>query len=242
MTLKKSEADRRYLYVWDTKVNGLFEQLLRVEKVSGDGPHDRDSKVRAVENYYLEQNLVGTPQDPKEYFKGTLSMRWGMYDDIESRPRDRPPLVYFGGLDPTTPLIVGLGGSSVHVLGHAGASSTHSRAATPTLVRWIVGGLYDEQSLFVLHREMEFGITRDLFVGIGAALLYLKPPTQQLEFLAKKVCAVKECRGLEYLSGCEKTDVALGVPVYVRQTRPLPERAGFGLDDEWKEHFKTVRR
>jgi hypothetical protein len=242
MNLKKSEGVRSYLYVSDPKVNSLFEQVKGpVATASNNGAPGRDDKVRAVENYLLERNLVGTPQAPKEYFKGILPMRWGLYNDLESRPENTPALVYFGGFDPITPVIVGLGGSSMHVVGHAGATSTYSRSDTPTVVRWISKGLYHERSIDGLQRKLQFGIGGDLFGGVGAALYHLKPPTQQLEFLAKTLSSAK-CEGLEYLSGCKETEVVLGIPLYVQQTRPLSEKkTGFGLDDEWKEYFKNGR-
>jgi hypothetical protein len=259
--IKKSGDVRFYLYVSDTKVNMLFEQIfstskrtfhvdLKVKAGFVDGtagisneeyPPDRDDKLRAVEDFLVEQNLVGTPQDPKDYFKGVLPMRWGMYDDLESRPEDCPSLVYFGGFDPTAPLIVGLGGSSMHVLGHSGATSTYSRSATPTLVRWIVKGLYSDKDIDTLRSEFKSGINGDLFEGICVALHYLKPPTQQLEFLAKTLCIGKSY-GLKHMTGVDETNVVLGTPLYVQQTHRLPDEGDnrFGLDDEWKEHLKNT--
>lgn len=260
--LKKSGDVRFYLYVSDTKVDMLFEQMfttskrsfhtdftLRAGVVAGsakasteDSPPDRDDKLRAVEDRLLEEGLVGTPHAPKDYFKGILPMRWGMYNDLESRPENCPALVYFGGFDPTTPLVVGLGGSSTHVLGHSGATSTYSRSATPTLVKWIVKGLYDDERISDPESELKFRIGRDLFEGMCVALHYLKPPTQQLEFLAKTVCVGKSC-GLQHMIGVDDTQVVLGTPLYVQQTRRLPDDDAnrFGLDDEWREHIGSLK-
>jgi hypothetical protein len=130
---------------------------------------DRDDRLRAVEEELIKRNFVGTPQHPKEYFKGTLPMRWGLYNDLETRPAGFPPLVYFGGM-PNIPLVVGLGGSSVHVLGHDGATSTYSRSATPTLVKWLLQGLYDEVRADELHRRLELGFDGDLYEAICVAL------------------------------------------------------------------------
>ena len=65
-------------------------------------------------------------------------MKWGLYGDA-GRPTDEPPLVYFGGQTETT--IFGLGGSTRHVIGFEGATSTSSRSATPYLVAHLLEGL-----------------------------------------------------------------------------------------------------
>ena len=102
LKLKRPEGTCQYLYVSDTKVRMLFEQMCSTSKsplpngpTSPTGPvqgvagalsegalADRDDKVRAIEKCLLERNLVGTPQQPKEYFKGALPMRWGMYNGL----------------------------------------------------------------------------------------------------------------------------------------------------------------
>jgi hypothetical protein len=61
-------------------------------------------------------------------------MRWGLFNDQGTRPQDEPALVYFGGINKEEiPIVVGLGGSSMHVEGHRGATSTYSRSAGPPL-------------------------------------------------------------------------------------------------------------
>lgn len=260
--IKSSSDIRFYLYVSDAKVNMLFEQMFTTPKrafqtnltisagpvsgslgTSGERPSpDRDEKLRAVEERLIEQGLVGTPQEPKDYFRGILPMRWGMYNDLELRPENCPPLVYFGGFDPTTPVVVGLGGSSIHVMGHSGATGTYSRSATPTLVRWIVNGLFDEEGIEGLGGDMKHGLGRDLFEGICVALHYLKPPTQQLEFLAKTLCRGKSY-GMKHMTGVYETNVVLGTPLYVQQTHRLPDDDvnTVGLDEEWWEHIRNLK-
>jgi hypothetical protein len=258
--IKDSRDIRFYLYVSDAKVDMLFEQMFRAQKratkgqltvkagifagstesTTEDSGPDRDDKVRAIEKELFEQNLVGTPREPRDYFRGILPMRWGMYNDLELRPEGCPPLVYFGGVDPTVPLIVGLGGSSTHVLGHAGATSTYSRSATPTLVRWLVSGLYNEDDVEQRHRRVKAGLDGDLYESIGVALHYLRPPTQQLEFLAKTL-AVGKSYGLEHMTGFAETTVVLGTPICVYQAHPLPDPKLVGLDDEWKEHLNKMK-
>jgi hypothetical protein len=104
--IKNSGDIRFYLYVSDAKINMLFEQIYSTQKRNthremtvklgpvtgtggasrGDTSPDRDDKLRAVESFLIEQNLVGTPEEPKAYFKGILPMRRGLYNDLELRP------------------------------------------------------------------------------------------------------------------------------------------------------------
>lgn len=128
----------------------------------------------------------------------------------------------------------------MHVVGYAGATNTHSRSATPTLVKWITKGLYDEEGIDDCRSQLKLGIGGDLFEAVGVALHYLKPPTQQLEFLAKTLCTGKSF-GMEHMLGVGETNVILGTPLYVQQTSPLPDVdiTRSGLDDEWKEHLNN---
>ena len=261
LRIKNSQDIRYYLYVSDLKVDMLFEQVFTLGKrtrrgkvslkagpVNGsreteteDREPDRDDKLRAVEDALASKNLVGTPQEPKEYFRGILPMRWGLYDDHDTRPDGYPPLVYFGGLDPTAPLIVGLGGSSVHVHGFQGATSTHSRSATPTLVEWLLSGISDDDgNLSALRQKARVLGDGMLYEAIGIALHYLRPPTQQLEFLAKTI-SVGTLHGLEHMTGlAAETKIVLGTPLYVQQTHMIPEDQLYGLDDEWQEHLNKL--
>ena len=130
---------RFYLYVSTSKLNMLYEQIYKSSKrtrrtsISAVTPIGsaslesaseenvgRDEKLRAVEEELDERRLMGALDEPKDYFRGTMRMRWGLFDDCGSRPEDEPALVFFGGFDKTDSLIVGLGGSSKHVAGHEG--------------------------------------------------------------------------------------------------------------------------
>jgi hypothetical protein len=248
----RNAADIRfYLYISTTKINMLYEQMFAVPKrvsknkislkavvLSGSRESsveeilDREDKLRAVEDKLTKFQLVGTPNDPKDYFKGTLRMRWGLYNDLGTRPEEEAPLVYFGGIDKGQHLIVGLGGSSKHVVGHDGATSTYSRSSTPTLVRWLLAGLEHDSPpeipLLMEKRSEE----SELFSAIAVALHQLKPPTQELEFLAKTL-ATGTLYGHEHITGLPEAKVILGTPLYVVQTHPLPEEINFGLDKDW---------
>jgi hypothetical protein len=138
--------------------------------------------------------------------------------------------VYFGGFDKAVPLIVGLGGSSMHVTGYEGASSTWSRSATPEIVRWLVAGL--QQDSPPEPKWWDSGQQDELFAAIAIALHYLKPPTQDLEFLAKTL-TTGTVNGYESFVDVPSAKVILGTPLYVAQTHPLPDEDRWGLDEQW---------
>jgi hypothetical protein len=131
-------AMKYFIYVSDTKVDMLYSQIPRrlLEKIAlelnidlkfmGTGiattikpnrPEEtRYSKVRLITEYIEKHLPIGLIDTPNSYFKGSLSMRWGMH------PHEGPPfLVYFGGTTDRT--ILGLTGSPQHVLGNQSASS-----------------------------------------------------------------------------------------------------------------------
>jgi hypothetical protein len=131
-------AMKYFIYISDTKVDMLYSQIpqklldkIAVElsidlKYMGTGvgaaikpnrPEEtRYSKLRLITEYIEKHLPIGLIDTPNSYFKGSLSMHWGMY------PREGPPsLVYFGGTTDRT--ILGLTGSPQHVLGNQSASS-----------------------------------------------------------------------------------------------------------------------
>lgn len=242
---------RYYLYLSTTKIDMLYDQINRVTKrskkkvfsmnaklVSGsvEASSERvagcDEKLRAVEDKIEHFQLVGTPGEPKDYFKGTMRMRWGLFDDCGTRPKDEPPLVFFGGFEKTAPLIVGLGGSSKHVVGNEGATNTYSRSSTDTIVKWLYSGLTTGSPPSIpawrdMHEE-----DGELSTAIAVALHYLKPPTQDLEFLAKTLWS-GTVYGHEQFIGVREAKVVLGTPLYVVLRHHSPDELKFGLDNEW---------
>jgi hypothetical protein len=239
-------ADARYyLYRSVSKIDMLYEQIgpaprskrttfgidLKVVKGGTESTSAEEvrleDKLRAVEEDLESRHLVGTPDQPKDYFKGILPMRWGLYDDLGIRPEGDPALVFFGGIIKDLPLIVGLGGSSIHVTGHKGATNTYSRSATPELVRWMMAGLKDDSR--PPHPEEDGS---DALKAVCIALNYLKPPTQELEVFAKTLIDGR-LLGEEHFTGTVNPTVILGTPLYVAQAHREPEHFSFGLDSEW---------
>lgn len=195
-----------------------------------------DQKMRAVELELDNRNLIGTLDSPNDYFRATMRMRWGLFNDYGKRPDDEPALVYFGGFDKRGPLLVGLGGSSKHVVGHEGASSTYSRSATPILVEWLLAGVQNNAppELPEWHPANDM---HSVYSAMAIALHYLRPPNLRLEFVAKTL-SVGDVDGCEMWIGAPKARVILGSPLWVAQAPPYVGSGGanhWGLDEGWSQ-------
>jgi hypothetical protein len=235
------------VYVSDSKLEMLYQQIatptagkvaltlatpLGTAGLERDGSRSatRDKKVRAVEAALDANGLIGTVQEPKEYFRGHMSMRWGLFDDNGSRPESQPPLVYFGGFDSSIPLMVGLGGTSRHVLGMAGATNTHSRSYGHILTRWLMAGIEDIEPPSSARWWDAPVEDRTVLVAMAIALQRFGPPTQQLAFLAKTL-TYGNAEGCEQYLGVERARAVLGTPIYVLDMDPRPEPDFWGLQD-----------
>jgi hypothetical protein len=244
MIRAKNAADLKwYLYRSDAKVRMLFEQIAKPggskktiewkagvaalglsRKSESDDSIDEDDMLKVVIERLESAGQVGTLEDPNPYIKGIMPMRWGMYNDNGGRDPDQGPLVYFGGLDVDVPMLIGLGGSSKHVIGHEGATSTTSRSSTPALVDALCHGI--ESGEFEPFHPEEEREEDQIYRAIAIAQHYLRPPTQNLEFFAKTLMD-GTIHGVEQYIGIEETKVILGTPLYVALAAPYPS------DDHW---------
>lgn len=150
---------RYYLYVSDTKLDMLFEQIdpamrrrisaetkvdLKLASLTlrrADAPSAaRLAKLRLVERYIDRHHHVGTIQEPGcEFFRGSMPMQWGWfhqgYSDPNS-PYDGRDTVFFRGRDSSH--VVVLAGSRRHVLGEqqpaAEDRDVRAHSATPNIL------------------------------------------------------------------------------------------------------------
>jgi hypothetical protein len=246
MLRAKNAADLKwYLYRSDAKLKMLFQQIAKTgtskkaiewkigappfgsvtRKSESEETVDADDMLKAVIERLESSGQVGTVEEPNLYIKGSMPMRWGMYNDLGVRDPDQGPLVYFGGLDTDAQILLALGGSSKHVIGHEGATSTYSRSATPELVdalnRGIETGQYEPKP-WDEKKEAEYRVYR----AIAIAQHYLRPPTQNLEFFARTLMTGKTYNAKQYI-GIEDATVILGTPLYVALSAPYPN------DDHW---------
>jgi hypothetical protein len=90
---------RHYLYICDSKVDSLYLQIPEKQRATlaaalgeepgrpGESPESEtggegsDWKLRVVLSYIEAPETMGTVEMPAPYFRGRLSMQWGVVDD-----------------------------------------------------------------------------------------------------------------------------------------------------------------
>jgi hypothetical protein len=255
MMFKRAQEYKYYLYISASKTKMLYEQLPKtVDKkknfewglklgvasmkrsTTTEKTPDRDEMLNRVVEALGTADQLGTLEQPKDFIRDTFPVRWGFYNDCRTRPVDEPALVYFGGFEDG--LLLGMGGSSCHVLGHEGATSTWSRSSTPTLTRWLLSGLEGGRPTSAQWCEVgDLPSMRDeedeVFRAMTVAQHYLRPPTQTVEFVAKTL-AVGEVIGMEPFIGVKKARAILATPLYVALLKPPNDNPTWGLsEDDW---------
>jgi hypothetical protein len=231
----KNTADMKYLlYLSTAKLDMLYRQIARADRTKRtfewkldikiasatvrrevEEEVDQDDKLQTVIKELESSGQVGTVDEPGAYFKGTLPMKWGMYQDW-GRPNDEPPLVYFGGMTDKT--VFGLGGSTRHVVGFEGASFTGSRSDTPQLVGHLLRGLDIDSKGWRSFDHDEGGGAR---MAVAVATYKLKGPTENLEFLARTLVEGEVRHAI--FTDDKKLHCVLGTPLYVALMPPYPE-------------------
>jgi len=197
-------------FKFDLKVLGASR------KAETEDEDNRFTRLEAVTAFVREYGNVGSVDEPDEYIEGELLMRWGPY--INLYHSEGAPLVYFGGSTDQT--IVGLGGSSKHVIGNEGQSQAHSHSITPYLISYLQeqlglssGPKLDYRSQQVVE-IVNFGVPftdqereAQPLHAVYLATDQMQGPEQRLEFLAKKLLYGSYPRS--------EKQILLGTPIYV---------------------------
>lgn len=225
-----------YLYISDAKVDMLLPQIpheaktriatefkfdLKLlgasRKTETESDDNRFTRLEAVVAFIREYGNLSSVDQPDEYVEGNMEMRWGPYINdsldpyINPSPDKESPLIYFGGLTEQT--IVGLGGSTKHVLGNTSLSPAYSHSATPFLVYRLVKELglslgespasdLDEKTLANKYDSEHWSLR-----AVELATTQMKGPLQQVEFVAKRLLYGK--------GHSKRKKVLLATPLYV---------------------------
>lgn len=229
--IKNTANMKYYLYRSTSKVNMLYQQIAKpsskkrsfewraslkvlsasAKKETEQTTNDHD-KLKAVLEAIESSGQLGTIDKPGAYFKGSLKMRWGMFDDW-GRPEKESPLVYFGGK--TRKTILGLGGSTKHVIGFEGASSTGSRSSTPYIVNHLLKGLGIDSDGWRAYDDDQHALE-----AVTIATYKLKGPKQNLEFVAKTLLEGESRSSI--FTNDKWVHCVLGTPIYVELLPPFP--------------------
>ena len=236
--MRRQQPLRYFVYVSDSKLDMLFEQItpairkrisaeakvdLKLASVTlrqNERPEARMAKLRVVERYIDSNHQVGTVTDPgRQFFRARMDMQWGWLAP-GTHPDDRLPVVFFRGREHSQ--FVALAGSRAHVLGqhpaegHANAVFGFSSAPS------IVAALRDHISdLAGVPRYPAWGEEQDNPHLRGTATPFsttlsqadyirLDTPPQTLEFLAVPLGEAP----VKLRDGATAHGV-LGTPIYV---------------------------
>jgi hypothetical protein len=206
-----------YVYISDTKVDMLYSQIpkkmldkiavelginLGMFRLNVKGKEDQEKtrfeKLKLVVNY-IENNLdVGTVDEPKAYFKGSLPMRWGRFGSDSG-------LVYFGGRT-AAQTVLGLGGSMAHVIVKQTGGYHPSGESIPLEIKvalWRELNLPDPTEVDPVWDTIPEGLILD---ATDRATRMMEGPLQTFEFSAKRLVETPVEKPLHVL---------LGTPIYV---------------------------
>lgn len=215
-----------YLYVSDAKVDMMLSQIdpsfrrkrtvewslnfklfgarRGTESEIGD---NRFARLETVVQYLERFGDLGTVDQPGQFFRGLLPMRWGPLED--------PSSFYFGG--ETQQTVVGLIGSAVHMIG---AESSRSADRPVAWLGYALPPLTDALRADRDHGEIEPRSTetsssQGAINAVHHANTMLRGPEQNLEFLAKRLARGSSTLPDEPDHPRSGRHVLLGTPLYV---------------------------
>jgi hypothetical protein len=192
---------RYYLYISDSKVDMLLPQIdpaftrKRTSEVNlslkifgakrgseSSVGTDRIVRLERVVRHLQDHGDLGSIDEPGSFFWGLLSLQWGTFAGEAGSS-----LVYFGGRTKRT--IVGLGGSSTHVLGAALDPPGHpvlARSLMPSLLEGLTTDPEIKILLDAANGEPELA-DRKALQAVHLATASLRGPAQRVEFVAKRL-------------------------------------------------------
>ncbi len=218
---------RYYLYISHSKVDMLLPQIdpaftrkrtselnlsLKIfgakrgteSSVGGE----RTARLERVVRHLQDHGDLGSVDEPGQFFRGFLPIQWGPFAaDAGSS------LVYFGGSTERT--IVGLGGSSAHVLGSA-LDPPRDRVLAHSLMPSLLEGLTVDPEIRLLFGASGCGpeeADRTALQAVHLAHANLRGPAQNAEFVAKRL--LHGPSPYPDRDPYEGMSVLLGSPVYV---------------------------
>jgi hypothetical protein len=223
-----SDGIKQYLYISDRKVNNLFAQISPTTPVSSDevklGPsflsltmkgelepeQKRMVKLDKVVDWITRYGNVGTLDEPSEYVRGRIEMRWGPF--LDQGELGDSKAVWFGGATDRT--VVGLAGSAHHVIGNIGQSEAWSRSVLPGLLPHLFKAI-EKIPIHQLDRE-DWWIAdqrQHAHQAVYIATTEMTGVQETVEFMAEKLLFGKSHLSRERLAS--NRNILLATPIYV---------------------------
>ncbi len=181
---------RYYLYISDAKINMMLPQIdaswsrkrvtefgvdlkvasakRSVEDAGAGG--DRIARLERVVRHLEDHGDLGDVDEPGQYVHGVLPMQWGTLSNADG--------VYFGGRSERT--IVGLGGSTAHLLGAVAGEPPARTAITSSLLPVLIDQL-------TTLADGDGAASHDHLATVVRAHATLRGPAQTVEFVAKRL-------------------------------------------------------
>ncbi len=209
-----------YLYVSDAKVDMLYSQIplppweriattltigydkLSMSVLGGSSNRTLFSKLSVVVDYINSNFEVGSIDEPRAYFGGTLPMGWGQFGSESNR------IIFFGGSTDRTR--VGLGGSVKHVIEGHELSDVHIGSNSWMDLASVLREELDDPLQFQdLPIEPDLALAA---VSIGVHEVTRVGADQPVQFLARKQ-HVRDYPELKERNQPHR--IVLGTPIYV---------------------------
>lgn len=219
---------RYYLYISDAKVDMLLTQIdsgfdrkrsvewsigakmFGAKRTVEAAPSSRITRLERVVRHLDDFADVGSVDQPGQFFRGVLPVQWGNVP-----AEGGATLVFFGGRTEHT--IVGLGGSSTHIVGAtaatpAGSTSPAEQGLTlaASVLPMLLSGLADDNQASDTRSAPAEG-TEAALATVHQACARLRGPIQNVEFLAKRLLWGPS----PYPELGDGRSVLLGSPLYV---------------------------
>ena len=141
-----------YVYVSESKINMLFEQIGRHEREdksrslefdikifkgkfenSKGVPENKFTKLNAIIKRLEKEKLIGSVTENYPYIKGCIQMTWGT---LAAPKLSESPISFWGHWSDN--LTLALSGSKYHLLGEQRGSCTDSGSSAPAILSWLV--------------------------------------------------------------------------------------------------------
>lgn len=205
-----------YVYISATKVDMLYTQIPKkfLKNIAGTLTIDFKLiktefseippqetliyKLKIVEKYISNNEMVGTAEDSKNYIKDTLNMNWGPFSE---------EMVYFACCKKN--LVLGLGGSLKHVIGNVGNAVSNAHSTFP----YIYAALKNkdiENDVVLSSTNQSFEST--VLSAVKIASSQMEGIEEKMSFLAKRLlCSTGEGSNHNQVP---RTTI-LGTPIYV---------------------------
>lgn len=192
---------KHFIYLSDSKIDMLFAQIprpflstlvakigvnigvLQAELAETKTELNRYDKLKAVLAYLENEGKIGTLNEMQTFFRGSLEMKWGQYE--------QSGFLYFTGREDDT--IVGLGGSLRHVLGNENVA-TLKRSSWGSSSYGVKRSLVDELEIEPLIKRVQDSSVddatedfSDLDWLVGRAYQLVDGPKVRVNFVALRL-------------------------------------------------------